>query len=558
DDVAQIALQQGGPQLLAEVGQMLFEPRQEETMIGWIQQFSDLLTTAEARRVLKDLRELAAADFPLPYIAESRPTISALQCMVDVIFPANTWHLQRARWIAQRELLTEAELEERAAGREGWDKDFVQEVLKHPGRTFNTSSFAMALADRQRQTGGLWTQSWDESDELFEVWHFYTRATYRGIPTIMRTILHPDAGELYAVHEPLPYAHGEYPFIEFVRERRARSILQSRGWPELIETDQDQIKTQRDFRTDRASMTTLPTMRQSPRLGGVQLAFGPGVVIPAKQGEIEPLNLANGDNTSVEVEAATKAGVNEYVGRLGVGIEPALVARKEEHAISTWLKPWTRAATQMLKLAQQYTEPMMIGQVTGMIPKPQEITPENIAGGFRLMLTFDPRFMTSDWVFGILERIEKYMLPMDRNAVLNPDAILRWAMSGIDPTLGDLAVRDSQQAAQSEIEDEMKNLALMVTGQNPPMIPRGQNYAARLQVLQQAFQQNPGFYQQLLQARPDFQQLVQQRMEFLQQQIQQDQNRVIGVYGTTPSPTSPGMGGSAPAPQIGAFTGGAQ
>ena len=86
----------------------------------------------------------------------------------------------------------------------------------------------------------------------------------------------------------------------------------------------------------------------------------------------------------------------------------------------------------------------------------------------------------------------------------------------------------------------------MFSGIAPPMKLQGQNFAARLQVLQDAVQRNPRL-QLLLKQWPDFGDLVNQRAEFLQQQLAQQQNRMIGVYGTAPSPGSQG------GPQIGAF-----
>ena len=74
----------------------------------------------------------------------------------------------------------------------------------------------------------------------------------------------------------------------------------------------------------------------------------------------------------------------------------------------------------------------------------------------------------------------------------------------------------------------------------------GQNFQARLLVLQGALQRNPRL-QQVAQEWPDFGEMLQRRADFLTQQINQQQNRMIGVYGTAPSPGSQG------GPQIGAF-----
>lgn len=558
DDIAQLAVQKGGPALLADVGQMLFDPLLEDTTIDWLRALTPLLTVREARRVLNDWRENAEAEVDIPILDENRPQLTALQVMQDVIFPVNTWRLQRSRWIAQRELLTEPELREKADGREGWDPDFVEAVLQKPGQTFNSNLGALALLERQRELGGAWGWQADEADQLFEVWHFITRVNHRGTTALYRTVLHPGCADYYGLHEMQDYAHGQYPFVEFVREHRARSILASRGWPELLDTPQSEIKVQRDSRIDRASVTTLPPIVRKERTGGQQDTFGPGVVWSGKKGDVEVFDFGRPDPTSIEVERATMHAINEYAGRRGEGIAPELVGLHEQDAVSRFLLRMQIAGTQMLQLAQQFTAPMTIGQVTGLIPKPYEITRDAIAGNFRLLLNFDPRFTNTEWVFGVLERLEKYVIPLDTNAVVNRDAVIRWAMAGIDPTLADLAVRPSETAAQSEVEDEIKNVALLVSGIAPPMKLQGQNHAARLNVLQQVFQQNSPFYTALLQTRPDFAQNVQARLDFLTQQVQQQKNKQIGIYGAMPSASSPGMAsmggmGAAAGPQMGSF-----
>jgi hypothetical protein len=546
DDVAKAALSSGGPQMLAQVGAMLFEPMHEEKMIELITTLTPLMSRSDARRVLDDLRTKAEGVLTVPTVQASRPCLTALACMQDVIFPVNTWRLQKARFIGQREFLTEPELLEKAEGRERWDEDFVKAALEKKGETFNTSLAAMGLWERQRELGGAWSTRADEAEDLIEVWHFFHVVTHRGHPTLYRTVLHPGCPDYYGAHEAFDDARGEYPHVEFVRERRARSILASRGWPELLDTDQGEVKVQRDARIDRASMNTLPPILEKLRVGQQQRAFGPGVSIPVKaKDDVSVMNMGAPDPTSIEVERTVLRSVNELVGRPGEGVDPSLIQGKAQAAVARWLKRWQIAGTKILQLAQRYTPPMVIGQVTGYIPKPFEISREAIKGGFRLMLHFDARFANADFVFGFMERLEKYVIPLDTNAVVNRDAVIRWLFASIDPTLADVCVRDSESAQQSEIEDELHNIALMVAGVPPPMKLKGQNHAARLQVLQKAFQGNQPFYAQMLQALPGFAQIVDQRVAFLEQQVKQGQNRTIGIYGTNPSGSSPGMAGAA-------------
>lgn len=544
EDLAQKAQEMGGAKMVAAIAVMLTDPAQKDTVMGYVKKFSTMLTDREARKVIEDLMTAGEATFPRPYLQDSRPTLRALQTMQDVVFPPGTWRLQKARFIGERELLTETELREKAEGREGWDADFVDYVLEHSkGDMFNASPAAQQIIEKQRSLGGVWGERWNEADDLYEVWHFFHRASLRGIPAIFRTVMHPGCDEYYGLHEVLNYAHGEYPHVEFVRERHVRSIIASRGLPEVLDTQQSEIKVQRDARTDRASLTTMPPIKAKKRAGQEQHTYGPGVEIPVTRSEdVEVLQFGPPDLTSIEVEKASKHDVNEYAGRPGEGIDPQLVVNATQGLATRWVRRWNVAGRQMLCLAQQYTPQMTVARVVGLIPKPFQVTRENIAGSFGMMLSFDVRFADADFVFSLLERIEKYVLPMDSNAVVNRDALIRYGMSAIDPTLADLAVRDSESAQQSEVEDELNNITLMVAGVEPPMKLKGQNHAARLEVMQAAMTRNQPFFNALVSTRPDFSAMLQRRVEFLQQQVEQQKNKMIGVYGTDPAPGSPGTG----------------
>lgn len=548
EELEQMALAAGGPPMLAQIGAILWDPARREQALAFVRSSSPMLSNREAAGVLQDLRMKGTATFPRPYVAEARPCLTALQTFQDVYFPPNTVRLQRARWIAQRELLSETELRERALA-DDWDEEFVDDLLtSYKGKQFDaTNHAAMQMREFQREMGGVWSEAGEEAAEMYEVWHLYHRAAREGIPAIFRTVFSPLCDTYHGKHEVMPYLHGQYPFVEFVRERHDRTILSSRGLPEVLDTQQSEIKVQRDARTDRASLTTLPPMKVKYRPGMQKHTFGPGVEIPVnKMDDIEPMGMGAPDMTSIEVERASKRDMNEYAGRPDSDLDPQLATDRKQGIVRLWLARWKIAGRQILQLAQQYTPEMTIPKVVGLIPQPVDISRDAISGQFDMVLSFDARFAQQDFMFSLLERLEKYVLPMDTNAIVNRDALIRFVMSGIDPTLADLVVRDSNAAQMIEVEDEQTNLAKMYAGVSPPMKLQGQNFAARLQVLQDALQRNP-YLQQALQQRPDFKELVTQRAEFLQQQVSQQQNRMIGVYGTAPSPGSQG------GPQIGAF-----
>ena len=555
DDLAQMAAQAGGPQMAGKLQELIFAPAMRPAAMQFLQEQNPMLSEGDAGKILDDLQKRGEATFPKPYIDESRPSLLALQPFQDVFFPVNTTRLQKARWIAQREFLTEVELRARVKT-DGWDEEWVEQVLlTEQGKMWNWNVYALEVLERMREIGGVWGEAMNQADKMYEVWHFRHRAQKDGFPAIFNTVFHPlvskstNSGPNYGKHEILPYLHGEYPYVEFVRERHVRTLLSSRGYPELLDTQQTEIKVQRDSRTDRASITTMPPIKVKLRRGGTKNSYGPGVEIPLeKMDDMEPMAFGAPDGTSMEIEEKARMDIDEYAGVAGEGIDPGRILAKQQKLVNTWMSRWKAAGRQMLALAQQYTPPMTIPRIVGQFAKPIDISREAIAGEFDLQMTFDQRLQNPEYVFDLLKGIQTFLLPMDTNATIDRDVLVKYGMAAIDPTLADLAVRDPQTAQQSEIEDEQANVAKMFAGQEPPMKLQGQNFGARLQVLQAAIK-NPRIMA-LAQQWPDFGQMLERRGEFLRQQIAQQKNKTIGVYGVAPS------AGSAGAPQVGEIAAG--
>ena len=89
-------------------------------------------------------------------------------------------------------------------------------------------------------------------------------------------------------------------------------------------------------------------------------------------------------------------------------------------------------------------------------------------------------------------------------------------------------------ATERELNDEDDNLAKIMAGVEPQMATQGQNFAARLQRIQENLQKNPAM-QQRLQAQPDSLAIFQARVKHLSFQVQQQQNASTGRTGAKPA-----------------------
>jgi hypothetical protein len=365
---------------------------------------------------------------------------------------------------------------------EGWDEDWVERTSKHKGE------MRRITANLHRTDQYLYEQLRD----MIEVWHVYRKEIDEktGAVRVTRSIMSFHVPDKVAVHEILPYSHGLYPFVELARERTTRPLLESRGVPEICQTAQNEIKTQRDFRVDAASLSVLPPVRVPANRGKFDLVLGPGVQIPERrQGEVsfmEPPRVSQG---SIEVEAATRLDVDNYFGRMSQGVPPQLAMLHTQELIDTWLLDMKLCVVQTMALAQQYMSPEEVARVTGN-QLPFNASPADIRGRFDITAEFDARMLDAEALGAKLDYLAKILVPMDSFGVIDRVGLIKYMFQAVDPNMAAMLVQDIGAATQQEIEDE-QGLRKIAAGTEPPMKEGGQNAQVRLQTLQQIIQSNP-------------------------------------------------------------------
>jgi hypothetical protein len=76
-----IAQQTGSPVMQEQFADLINNPANEDVMIQFVQTLSPIVTTAQARSIVKDFRELRYAEIPIPYVFISQPRWTALRFM---------------------------------------------------------------------------------------------------------------------------------------------------------------------------------------------------------------------------------------------------------------------------------------------------------------------------------------------------------------------------------------------------------------------------------------------------------------------------------------------
>ena len=501
----------------------IMDPLQEEDAK---QMLTDIVSPAAGKlSVVRDLRNTGAAEYDNPYIYENRPEFVALEPWEDVYFPASTHDLQRARWIAWRELVTETELKERELT-DGYDATFVADALKKKG------NYRRPIRNYYRSE----TISLETENELIELWHYYERQSDKtGATRVHYCVLHADVGELAAVSDLMPYDHGQYPFIEFARERNSRCLLESRGIPEIVQSSQEEIKIQRDYRSDRSSIAVLPPVRVPSNRGKINLVFGPGAQIAERRpNEFGWMSPPPFDQGTIEVEASTRRDMDQYFGRFSRDVPQPLSMLMQQSQVDRWLRSCKAVIAQAFALMQQYMTDIEILRIAGSLPAPFQVSREQIQGKFDLSAEFDVRDLDMEMVGKRLDAIAKLAVPLDVAGIIDRAGLVQFVMSAIDPALAQKIVRTQEAATAQEAEDEQLAYTKIAAGTEPPLPREGMNAQLRMQVLQGIVQSNPQV-QQRYGADEIFKAMIDARMKAFEFQLQQTQNAQIGRTGAVPA-----------------------
>ena len=522
DSLQQTFAETGDPNL-ALIIEAILDPTQEEAVAREM----DMLlpgqgTTANVRR----LREQGFFEYDSPYIFENLPDWQAYEPWEDIVFPPSTYDLQRAPFIACRELLREDEIREREVT-EDYDKKWIEEAVKHKGVYRRNARNLYRMTD---------TILLSDDRDLIEVWRVYQKKWNEslGAMEVICTHMQPSVTDRVAKSEPMGYEHGQYPFVELPLERTSRPLVESRGVPELLATHQQEIKTQRDFRADRASLTILPPLKVPANRGKLDIVLGPAKQLPERRpGEFQWMTPPAPDAGTIEIEAATRRDVDEYFGIPRADLAPQRAALAQQDLVDTWLSDCSLILGQTFQLAQQYLDDVQFVRVAGGMPMPFRASRQEIQGKFDMRLDFDARTFDSEAlqikIKGMIE-----LLPLDVMGVVDRVGLVKFLFSAIDPTMAEFLIKDVEAAAQAEIEDEQLQFTKIAAGTEPQLKQDGQNSQLRLQTLQQIIQANPAVQQRYAQDEI-FKNMLDARMQAFSFALQQQQNAQIGRVGAQPA-----------------------
>jgi hypothetical protein len=499
-------------------------------------------TTADVRAGIKELRETGKTTIAMPRLVSNKPTVTALRDRLDLFLPDDTQRLQDNRRIYRREFITAEALDSRQLTM-GYDATWVKEVKE---RAKGQSSSAWYSGVEQRTASGVANSRripgdpYLNIDELYEVVHCYERkSNSRGVPGIYCTVFCPqctslNAEDLYAYSQLLDYEHGQYPFVEFPRERLSRRCTDSRGYGEIGASFQKLLKVEQDSRCDSTNMTTIPPLMHPP--GRPPTKWGPGVRVPeARRDDYHYAAVPPPPNSSFEVSGDIQKRADRAFARPIADEDPTYARNRRMRMTGRWLTCWTKVLTQVFALCQQYQPDAFWFRVTGQVDgEPIRASREDIQGKFDLSLSFNIAGLEPDLLEKQFKMLIEFIQAVDIGGTVDRDQLLRLGLEAINPAFADRLLKNPQGAAQAEIDQERAVVTGLLNGIDSDVKP-GQAYQLRLQTFDNIMQTNTRAMQ-IASENPQVAELLKKRRQQLQFAVEQKTtNPQAGRIGTLPS-----------------------
>jgi len=526
---------------LQDLLDLVMNPERGEEAAGALMALLPELRPARAKRMVRELREKGECAFPRRYRRLNRPKIRAERIFETIYFPVNTTDIQRARAIFMPEWFGRAEVVAMAA-REGWRKEFTAALLGDGSTPKSGHEEKSAFEDSNgvQDAGDITTEENRHEDEFEIITALWKAVTEDGVLATYMVKFHGDLPMAATERQLLDYDHGQYPLTYFAREILSARLLDSRGVPEVSQTEQETLKLLHDLHNDRAQLVTVPPLFTPMNRGGVEVTLQPLGLIPRrKRDDYEWMSPPAATLDNASAMKFVKAFSDEYHGRRnndlpGAGAEGWALAKQS--IADRFLAGLQDAFKQLLQLCLQYMDDSEMARVMGGDPIEIARTVEEIQGCFDLQLSFDVRDLDQEYLLKLAEAISKWVLPMDNAGTVMRDRLVQRIMASINPNLAEETTRPIEDANQAEATDEENNFAKIAAGIEPVMVKDGLNFGLRYQKLLEIGQKNPEAFAKLT---PVSRQILEKRLEYLQFQVEQEKNKIIGALGTTPALEEP-------------------
>ena len=509
-------------QLSPDLAQLIVDGKTDSQIAELLKQQFQGVTDARAKKAIKQLRKTGMAELPVVRQSVNAPKVCALAPDGDVFFPAYTTDYQKAPYCFWRVLMTAQEIKNKVAT-EGWDAEWADTVI-------NSFATSIDITDPRTNTQISRAAS-NETDELYEVIYAYQRLISQedNSEGIYCTVFHsmqtgtPEDPK-YAKHELLN-GYDDYPFVVTKLSEDNKRLYELNTVPELLKGLQWGVKAERDARTDRNSMATLPPILHPA--GFPPNDWGPGARVPYRRlgeiqfGPVPPYNPGSIEMERVQIDQADRI--------MGLDHNNPMSRVRQQYYVDKFLGHIRDVLKLAFKCYQRFGPEQVFFRVTG-TSDPVRYSRGDPNEDFDINITFDVLNTDPETLEAQLQRFVS-LVQLDRNGRINMDLLLEALASSVNPALADAVLQPAGEAQQQIVKQVTDDLSKIYAGIEVGARPNGAQVA--LQVIQQ-YTQQPDVMQRLQQDEA-FQARLQKYIQQYQFQMQQAQNAQIGKIGTAPA-----------------------
>jgi len=438
-----------------------------------------VLSPAEARKLVKDLRKRGKSEVRMPFLSRNRPCFAALEPWVDIVVHGDTTDIQHAEAIFIREWYSEARLMSMELT-DDWDPEFIAAAIKTKGHVSHWKNVGLASALDET------TYEWEPlqgNHHMIEILHaYYKQVDKHGVSSVHRTIFSPhftsnETGtkDLVGSHGLINYPHGEYPVKVFRREKLGRAINRCRSVPELLMTSQMEEKVQSDSIVDLTSIAVVPPLNYPKGIAHGEYRFGPAVQNEVQPGR-EPKMMdipTKGAPIAFSLLDYIRHRKNRYFGLMDETIPPQVSQLLQSPLARKFLVCWSEAFQQAWQLCLRFS-PDQIERVTGTRPAAVDNVAE-IGGEYDFVLRFDVAQLQPDLMTAKLAAYSE-LLPEDEGGVIDRSALTIAKARMIDPHLAKQLVMNTGSASDKLRREVSSDIMGMKMG-NPAKLPDASNDA---------------------------------------------------------------------------------
>jgi hypothetical protein len=493
--------------LSPDIGSAITDDDMKEGILEVFQNAFPNLSKKRINKMYRELKSKGETEIPQEKVVTNRPTIRAYELGRDLIIDSNILDLQSARAIYTVNYYTPEQLRAKVVT-DGFDANFVDEVIENTTGDYDHKydGYSEAIMSGEHEAP-------DHYDGLVRLISCYRKEVDEDGISVCTYTCFSEQAEGYAKTYTMSVDAGKYPFVAITREHLSRRLLDSRGYPEMLRSYQQAVKSLMDARKDRESLSTCPPVEY--RIGTRPERIGAGSQIAVRRrGDIGFLETPGGSmSENLQVEMQIRQLADKLTGRATDQADAVEANLVRQSLVNNFLQGFSQVLSKMWALDRAYNSEVWFRVTQN--ARGQNIIMDEMASTYDFHLTFNSMNNDEEKVVQKLEMVGKIMGQFDRQGVSRFDQYMRIFIDAIDPNLSDQLLIPQQEASTKEIIETSNDIAKISSGQVVNAPTSGINPQLRLQVLQQYMQGTEQIPAEDVQQRLQQDEKFAQRMETL-------------------------------------------